>query len=191
VPTGDLVRSSGPLLEVVRQGPLGIPEKLFSAIGLLALSNGALINMIMASRLLYGMAQEGVVPRPFAAVLPIRRTPWFAIAFTSSIAAVLVATGDLGSLADTTVALLVIVFGVVNVSVLVLRRETVDHEHFVVPSVVPVIGVLISLALLTQVQGATYGRAAILVALGVVLWIANWLILRRQGGQAATAPPST
>jgi APA family basic amino acid/polyamine antiporter len=191
VPTGDLVRSSGPLLEVVKQGPLGIPEKLFSAIGLLALSNGALINMIMASRLLYGMAQEGVVPRPFAAVLPTRRTPWFAIAFTSSIAAVLVATGDLGSLADTTVALLVIVFGVVNVSVLVLRRETVDHEHFVVPSVVPVIGVLISLALLTQVQGATYGRAAILVALGVVLWIANWLILRRQGGQAATAPPST
>ena len=64
VPTGDLVDSSGPLLEVVKQGPLGIPEKLFSAIGLLALSNGALINMIMASRLLYGMAKEDVVPAP-------------------------------------------------------------------------------------------------------------------------------
>ncbi len=62
VPTSDLADSSGPLLEVVKQGPLGIPEKLFSAIGLLALSNGALINMIMASRLLYGMAEEGVVP---------------------------------------------------------------------------------------------------------------------------------
>ena len=96
VPTGDLVESSGPLLEVVRQGPLDIPEKLFAAIGLLALSNGALINMIMASRLLYGMAQEGVVPKPFAKVLPGRRTPWFAILFTSSIAAVLIATGDLG-----------------------------------------------------------------------------------------------
>ena len=69
VPTGDLVGSSGALLEVVDQGPLGIPEKLFAAIGLLALSNGALINMIMASRLLYGMAQEGVMPRPFAKVL--------------------------------------------------------------------------------------------------------------------------
>ncbi len=133
VPTGDLVASSGALLEVIRQGPLDIPEKLFSAIGLLALSNGALINMIMASRLLYGMAQEGVVPGPFAKVLPVRRTPWFAILFTSSIAAVLVATGDLGSLADTTVALLVVVFGIVNVCVLVLRREPVDHEHFVVP----------------------------------------------------------
>jgi len=155
VPTGDLVGSSGALLEVVDQGPLGVPEKLFAAIGLLALSNGALINMIMASRLLYGMAQEGVMPRPFARVLPGRRTPWTAILFTSSIAAVLVATGDLASLADTRVALLVVVFGVVNVSVLVLRRERVEHEHFVVWSVVPVIGVAISVALLTQIEAAT------------------------------------
>jgi len=181
VPTGDLVGSSGPLLEVVRHGPLDIPEKLFAAIGLLALSNGALINMIMASRLLYGMAQEGVVPRPFAQVLPGRRTPWFAILFTSSLAAVLVATGDLGSLADTTVALLVVVFGIVNVCVLVLRRERVDYEHFRVPSVVPVVGVAILIALLTQIEAATYARAAILVSLGAALWVVNWLILRRQG----------
>jgi amino acid transporter len=188
VPTGDLAASSGALLEVIRQGPLDIPEKLFAAIGLLALSNGALINMIMASRLLYGMAQEGVVPGPFAKVLPSRRTPWFAIAFTTAVAAVLVATGDLGSLADTTVALLVVVFGIVNVCVLVLRRDPVDHEHFVVPSFVPVVGVGISAALLTQIEAATYGRAALLVSLGVVLWIVNWLVLRRQ---AATAPRST
>jgi basic amino acid/polyamine antiporter, APA family len=180
VPTGDLTDSSGPLLEVVRQGPLGVPEKLFAAIGLLALSNGALINMIMASRLLYGMAHEGVVPRPFTSVLPVRRTPWFAIAFTSSIAAVLVATGDLGSLADTTVALLVVVFAVVNVSVLVLRRDRVEHEHFRVWSFVPVVGVAISIALLTQIEVATYARAAILVAVGAALWAVNWLVLRRR-----------
>jgi len=181
VPTGDLASSDAALLEVITQGPLGIPEKLFAAIGLLALSNGALINMIMASRLLYGMAQEGVVPRPFAQLLPNRRTPWFAIAFTTAISAVLVATGDLDSLADTTVALLVVVFAIVNISVLVLRRDPVDHEHFVVPSVVPVIGVLVSIALLTQIEAATYGRAAMLVGLGVVLWVVNWLILRAKG----------
>jgi hypothetical protein len=43
------------LLEVVTQGSLGVPLWLFSAIALLALINGALINMIMASRLVYGM----------------------------------------------------------------------------------------------------------------------------------------
>ena len=195
VPTGDLADSSGPLLEVVKQGPLGIPEKLFAAIGLLALSNGALINMIMASRLLYGMAEEGVVPAPFSKVLPGRRTPWFAIAFTSALAAFLICTGDLASLADTTVALLVLVFIVVNVSVLVLRRDPVEHDHFVVWSAVPVVGIGVSLALLTQIEGDTYVRAALLVGLGVVLWVVNWLIVRRQGpredDRAATAPPST
>jgi len=196
VPTGDLADSSGPLLEVVKQGPLGIPEKLFAAIGLLALSNGALINMIMASRLLYGMAEEGVMPAPFGKVLPERRTPWFAILFTTALAALLVATGDLASLADTTVALLVVVFAIVNISVLVLRREAVEHEHFVVPSAVPVIGVVISLALLTQIESETYVRAAMLVGVGAALWIVNWLIVRRQGpppprDATATAPPST
>ncbi len=181
VPTGDLVDSSGPLLEVVRQGPLGIPEKLFAAIGLLALSNGALINMIMASRLLYGMAEESVVPGAFGRVLPGRRTPWFAIAFTSAIAAVLVATGDLGSLADTTVALLVVVFAVVNVSVLVLRREPVEHEHFVVPVPVPLAGVAVSAALLTQIEAATFARAGLLVGVGAALWVVNRLVLARQG----------
>jgi APA family basic amino acid/polyamine antiporter len=189
VPTDDLAGSSAALLEVIRQGPLDIPVKLFSAIGLLALSNGALINMIMASRLLYGMAHEGVVPRPFTMVLPGRRTPWFAIAFTTAISAVLVATGDLDALADTTVALLVVVFAIVNVCVLVLRRDRVQHEHFAVPSFVPVVGVGISAALLTQIESATYARAGLLVALGVALWIVNWLVLRRQGD--ATARPST
>ena len=75
--------------------------------------------------------------------------------------------------------------------VLVLRRERVEHDHFVVPSFIPVIGVGISIALLTQIEAATYARAAILVALGAVLWIVNWLILRRQGAPTATAPPST
>ena len=133
VPTSDLAGSDGPLLEVVKQGPLGLPEKLFSAIGLLALANGALINMIMASRLLYGMSREGVMPKPLGIVHPGRRTPWVAILFTSAIAGSLVIEADLEKLADTTVALLVMVFAVVHLCVLVLRREEVDHEHFRVP----------------------------------------------------------
>ncbi len=186
VPTADLAASDGPLLEVVKQGPLGIDTKLFSAIGLLALSNGALINMIMASRLLYGMSEERILPRPFSVVLPERRTPWVAIVFTTLLGAVLVITGDLEKLADTTVALLVCVFAVVNVCVLVLRREEVDHEHFRVPSVLPVIGVAISIALLTQVEGEAFARAGIVMALGLALWFVNYLVLRREESQGST-----
>jgi amino acid transporter len=187
VPTADLAASSGPLLEVVDQGPLDVPQKLFSAIGLLALANGALINMIMASRLLYGMADEGVLPRPFALVHERRRTPVVAILFTTLIAVVLVSTTDLAKLADTTVALLVVVFGIVNVTVLVLRRDRVEHEHFRVPSIVPVIGVGVSIALLTQIEGEVYARAAILIAIGVLLWAVNaWLVRRER----SASPPN-
>jgi amino acid transporter len=188
VPTADLADSSGPLLEVVKQGPLDVPEKLFSAIGLLALANGALINMIMASRLVYGMADEGVLPRPFTAVHAERRTPWVAILFTSAIAAALVITSDLEKLADKTVALLVVVFAIVNVTVLVLRRDPVDHEHFQVPSVVPVIGVGVSIALLTQIEAEVYARAAILIAVGVVLWAINWFLVRHEREAQADTP---
>ncbi len=159
---------------------------MFSAIGLLALSNGALINLIMASRLLYGMSEERVLPAPFGAVLPERRTPWVAILFVTALAGLLVITGSLEKLADTTVALLVIVFAIVNVTVLWLRREEVEHDHFRVPWPLPVIGVGISIALLTQVEGEAYARAGLLILLGLVLWAINALALRRSGEPTAT-----
>jgi amino acid transporter len=89
VPTDQLAGSSGPLLEVVERSPLAIPTKLFAAIALLAVSNGALINMIMASRIVYGMSDQGVVPSVFSRVHRGRRTPWVAILFTVLIALVL------------------------------------------------------------------------------------------------------
>jgi APA family basic amino acid/polyamine antiporter len=190
VPVGDLASSDGPLLEVVKQGPLGIDTRVFSAIGLLALSNGALINLIMASRLLYGMSRERILPRPFSRVLPERRTPWVAIGFVTLLAAVLVITGNLEKLADTTVALLVVVFAIVNVTVLVLRREEAEHNHFRVPWPLPVIGVTISIALLTQVSGEAFARAGILVALGAILWAINWLFVRDEPEEPAAPQTS-
>ncbi len=188
VPTADLAASDGPLLEVVKQGPLGIDPKVFSAIGLLALSNGALINLIMASRLLYGMSKENVMPSPLGEVLSERRTPWVSILFVTALAGILVITGNLEKLADTTVALLVVVFAIVNVTVLILRRDEVEHDHFRVPWPLPVIGVGISIALLTQVSGDAYARAGLLVLLGVLLW-AITVIVERVGDSGTSAEP--
>lgn len=85
VPTQQLADSDGPLLEVVKEGPLSVPTTLFSGSALFALFNGALINMIMASRLVYGMAEEGSVPSVLGRVSPARRTPFTAIVFTTLI----------------------------------------------------------------------------------------------------------
>ena len=178
VDTGTLASSSGPLLEVVKAGPLAIPTWLFAAIALFAVANGALINMIMASRIIYGMGDHGVVPAVFARVHRGRRTPWVSIVFTTLIVMVLIASGDIGALARATVLLLLVVFIVVNVCVFVLRRDRVEHEHFRTPLVFPILGILVSLALLTQQQWDTFLRAGGLLLVGLVLWGLNYLAKR-------------
>jgi APA family basic amino acid/polyamine antiporter len=173
VPVDTLSESDGPLLEVVQLGPLAMNTKVFSAIALFALTNGALINMIMASRLIYGMAAQGIVPRQLGRIHPGRRTPWVAIGFVALLAFALVALGDLESLADTTVLLLLAVFVCVNVAVLVLRREPVEHEHWHAPTALPVLGALACLGLIVQKafdDTIVFAYAGGLIALGVVLW---------------------
>ena len=172
VPTERLAGSSSPLLEVIQVGPLsGIPDQVFSAIALFAVANGALINMIMASRLLYGMSRERILPAIFGRVAERRQTPWFAIVFTTVLAMIVIATGDLESLANATVTLLLFAFILVNASVLVLRRERVEHDHFRAPAALPVLGVIVSIALLTQQAGEDFIRAGVFLLLGFVLWL--------------------
>ena len=173
-----LASSSGPLLEVVKAGPLPIPTWLFALIALFAVANGALINTIMASRVIYGMADHGVMPSMFARVHRGRRTPWVSILFTIAVVMILILTGDIAENARATVLLLLLVFIVVNVSVFVLRRDRVEHEHFRTPSILPVLGILVCLALLTQQQWDTWLRAGTLLLVGLVLWGVNYAAKR-------------
>jgi len=183
VETSKLAGSDGPLLEVVQVGPLAIDTKVFSAIALLAVANGALINLIMASRLLYGMARQRIMPPVFERLLPERRTPWVAIIFTTLIAAGLIVLGELETLADTTVLLLLLVFAVVNVSVLVLRRDDVGVDHFRAPTAIPIIGIAVIVLLLTQTEAKIFGWAAALLGLGVVLYGVTYALGGGRGGE--------
>ena len=95
-----------------------------------AVANSALINMLMASRLLYGMARQHVLPPVLGGVHPTRRTPWVAIMFTTTIAFGLIfyvaafANGSASSLLGRHDSLLLLgVFTMVNIAVLVLRRD--------------------------------------------------------------------
>jgi amino acid transporter len=173
VPADTLADSDGPLLEVVTQGPLSVNSKVFSAIALFAIVNGCLLNLVMASRLMYGMANEKVVPEILGKVHPGRRTPYVAILFTASIAAVLAVLGDLTTLADTTVLLLLIVFVAVHVSLLVLRNTPVDHDHFRAPTVLPWLGAATCAGLAVQ-QVVEDPKLALwagsLLLFGLILW---------------------
>jgi amino acid transporter len=182
-----LHESSGPLLEVVRASGIDFPPKLFAVLALVAISNTALINMIMASRLLYGMANERIVPSVLGRVHKGRRTPYVAIAFTVLVSAALIAIGTVRNLAETTVLLLLLVFAVVNIALLVVRRRRpAEDGHFRAPSWTPVLGAALSLLLASPLTGrapAVYAVAGVLVGIGVALWFVNRLIIGRHTSQ--------
>jgi amino acid transporter len=110
-----------------------------------------------------------------------------AILFTTAIACGLItyvfsASDDaITTLGGTTALLLLGVFTIVNVAVLVLRRDPVDENHFVTPTAVPIVGGAASLYLVTPLSGRPaeqYEVAGLLLAVGVVLWAITWVVNR-------------
>jgi amino acid transporter len=153
---------------------------VFAFIALFAVTNSALINMLMASRLVYGMAREGIVSEALGAVHPTRRTPWVSIGLTSVLAGALVSTGTVAALGGTTALLLLCVFTVVNVAVLVLRRDRVAHAHYRAPTLMPVLGIVSCAYLASPLSGRDpeqYLTAGLLVLGGVGLWGLNRLLI--------------
>ncbi len=182
VPADELeAAKSSALLKVLDVGAPGFPREVFSAIGLFAVINSALINMLMASRLLYGMANQRIIPKQLGTVHPFRRSPWVAIVFTSVIAIGLVSFVDIGVLGGTTALLLLAVFAIVNVAVLVLRKDKAAHKHFRAPTIIPALAAIFCVYLVTPLSGRPardYKVAAILLGVGIVLWGINWLVMR-------------
>jgi amino acid transporter len=188
VPVGVLAESATPLTKVVEVAAPGIPiDTLLPFITMFAVANSALINMLMASRLLYGMARQEVLPPVLGWVHSTRQTPWTAIIFTTVIAFGLIwvvtnVAGDaIAALGGTTALLLLGVFTIVNVSVLVLRKDVKDRPHFVAPTVLPVIGALACAFFVTPWTGRDpiqYKIAAVLLAIGAVLWALTWMANR-------------
>ena len=193
VPIGVLEESDTPLVEVVKAGAPGLPiEAILPFITMFAVANTALINMLMASRLIYGMARQHVLPPVLGAVHPTRHSPWAAIVFTTLIAFGLILyvtafapESVVKILAGTTSLLLLGVFAVVNVAVLVLRRDVRDDgANFTTPTVLPVIGFLTSLYLVSPLSGRPsqqYVLAGILIVIGIVLFFVTTLINRQLG----------
>src|SRR3954451_17416720 len=136
------------LLAVVEKGAPGLPiDKVFPFLTVIAVANTALLNMLMASRLLYGMAHQDVLPRTLGKVLPGRRTPYAGIAFSTLLALGLIVvvtfaadTSVIGALSGTTSLLLLTVFTVVNVACVVLRREPDSDRGFSAPAWTPYVG---------------------------------------------------
>ncbi|MFI7542590.1 APC family permease [Actinoplanes sp. NPDC049599] len=193
VSPADLSEGDAPLLKVVSAGAPGFPLWVFAFITMFAVANSALINMLMASRLLYGMANERVLPKVLGRVHRTRRTPWVGIVFTTLIAFGLIWFADLTALGGTTALLLLCVFTVVNIAVLVLRKDRVEHQHFKAPTVIPVIGAVACAYLASPLSGraaADYQVAGVLLIIGVVLWAITYATNRFILHQETTLDPT-
>ncbi|MDN5724425.1 MAG: APC family permease [Propionibacteriales bacterium] len=180
VPAGELGEGT-PLLTVVQVGAPGLPfDQIFPLISMFAVANSALINMMMASRLLYGLAKQRVLPGAFGKVLEGRRTPWVAILFTTLLAIGLITfVAGISNLGGTTSLLLLAVFTMVNIACLVLRRDSVDHQHFRTPTFLPIIGAVCCAFLLGPFRKPEqYLIALVLLGIGVVLWLIAWSVNR-------------
>lgn len=179
--------AGGTLLTVVEAGPIPIPALIFSAIALVAVTNTTLVSLVAQARIMYGMARQNVVPRIFARTHHTRQTPWVAIIFTASLVCLLLVTTDVGTLADVTVLFLIAVYGMVCLAALVLRRRTVNHEHYTAPTTLLVVGVVGNAALLlytavTSPDSLLY--CGVMLAIGAALYFVN-------NASPRTTPPSS
>jgi basic amino acid/polyamine antiporter, APA family len=194
VPVGDLtdLDKGSALTQVVAAGAPDLPfDTIFPFIGMFAVANSALINMLMASRLLYGLARQDVLPRSLGRVHRTRRTPWVSILFTTALAFGLIiyvvrasastaGANNIALLGGTTSLLLLCVFTVVNIALLVIRRRPAEHDHFTAPRFLPYVGAA-SCAFLagpwarSEDQQKQYLIAGGLLAVGLVLWLGTWL----------------
>jgi len=185
VPPEQLGEGETPLIKVVQAGAPNFPIAIFGFITMFAVANSALINMLMASRLVYGMSREHVLPAALGKVHASRRTPYIAIGFTTLLAFALITfVGEVPALGGTTALLLLGVFTVVNIAVLVLRKDPVKHQHFRTPTWLAIGGMICCAFLVGPWTGrdpVQYKIAGILIGIGVVLWVVTVFINRATG----------
>lgn len=147
VPIERLAQSSAPLALVFERAPETV-KSAFAFVAIVATLNGVLIQTIMASRVIYGLADRGHLPVVFAKVSSRTKTPVLATTIVALIIGVLALSLPITALAEHTSQIVLCVFVLVNVALIRLKtKHTADGVYFRVPMFVPVMGVMTSVAL--------------------------------------------
>ena len=144
VPLDTLSTSAAPLSLVFAEAPATVKQG-FGMVAIIATVNGVLIQTIMASRVLYGLADRGHLPAALARVEPRTKTPVRATLLVTGIVLLLTQTLPIAILAERTSQVVLFVFMLVNLSLIRLKLKGGQSEgYFQVPLVVPILGVITS-----------------------------------------------
>jgi amino acid transporter len=144
-----LAQSKAPLA-VVFERLTGASPKLMSAIAVVATLNGIIVQIIMGSRVTYGLASQGALPARLAAVSPLTQTPLAATLVMVALTMAFALLMPLDRLADLTSRIALALFALVNLSLglIKLRGDPAPARAFVAPGWVPWAGLLATLLLL-------------------------------------------
>ena len=149
VPIDELGASDAPV-GFLYERLTGTSPLVITLIAVVATLNGIILQIIMASRVLYGLGEKGSLPKIFASVSPKTRTPLFSTLLVTATILVLALFFPIGKLAEVTTQLILVVFTLVNLSLVMLklRREPFPEGIYTVRIWVPVLGTVTCLILL-------------------------------------------
>ena len=143
--------SDSPLSDIYRAATNQNPW-FISIVSLCAVINGALIQIIMGSRVAYGLAKQGLISGALAKVNPRTQTPIFSTGVITGLIVIAALWLPIETLARTTSYLLLVLFCMVNLALVrIKRRDTQRPTTFTVPMYVPFAG-FISCALFLTIQ---------------------------------------
>ncbi|WP_141733206.1 APC family permease [Oligoflexus tunisiensis] len=176
----ELATSSAPLLDVVRRAEPDFPPIVFSVIAMFAVLNTTLLNMVTASRLLFGMSREGILPAWLGKVHPKRATPHRTLLVILPVAIFLALSGTLQFLAGTTATLILAMFCLVNISLFVIKRREPRTVGFQIPLLIPILAFLSNIALAAFASQESHILAIVFTAVGVLLVFINLVLKGRR-----------
>ncbi|HDH91533.1 MAG TPA: amino acid permease [Candidatus Aenigmarchaeota archaeon] len=150
---------------------------LLSFIALFSTTNTALIMLIVASRMIYGMAYERSLPRILSKIHPTRRTPHYAILITMLATAPFLFFKDIGFVARVTNFGSFFIFILVNLSVIALRyKRPLAKRPFKIPlslkrlPLIPLAGLILTFLLILKLDIYSIGLGLILILSGVIVY---------------------
>lgn len=176
----ELAGSEAPLLDVVRRAEPNFPQVIFTIIALFAVLNTTLLNFVTASRLLFGMSREGLLPAWLGKLHRRRATPYRTFLVILPIAIFLSLSGTLEFLAGTTATLILAMFCLVNLSLLLIKRRDPETNGFKVPYVIPAIALVFDVVLVAFASVESHILALIFTGVGVLLIFLQRVMKRKQ-----------
>ncbi len=188
----ELSQAAAPLSTVMERAAPWLPTVVYQVITVFAVANTALINFVMGSRLVFGMARQGLLPEVLTKLHPTQNTPHYAATAIFCVAGVLVFVGNVGQLAAATVILLLIVFTLMNLAQLVLaRREGEPDAPIKLPAAVPIAGATICVIMLIGRAATGEPRAPIIAGVLLLVILGVYALTRKTHRPDAMEEPTT